>query len=238
MSIHSGQLSKVLKIGYAPEPLARKLLNLDVLETLNKEKQVKDLSPPAGGDFHSPIWSVFKKHIFIKDAGDFSEVVNDLIYGNESKGTKGNRRRERLYLPLGRGLMTWWLEKRRWINEKIKPIKKKPTGSIKCNEIGSEFKINNFLAVMVGDSSHRFIYPYFSEAPALSEEAARVGLWQIHIALPSIDVSELRILDVMRGKCYSVADVPFKGNEQQLFENLCENIINRWDARYVERKAA
>ncbi len=226
MSLHTARLSKILKIAYAPEKMVRKDIFDDVSGTIRKENN-PDTIERGGGDFHGVLWAAFKDQIFEEAPESFEEAVETLILSNP--------RRKRLFPALAAGLKSWGLEKRRWINEDIKRIKS-PTGTICVEGQDVAFKVNNILALEIVGKSNRYIYPYFSEEPALSNEAARVALWQIHMALPDIDINEFRLLDVMRGRSFSIAEVPFAGNEQVLFEQHATRIMNQWKSRYTEKK--
>ncbi|WCL55546.1 hypothetical protein [Gimibacter soli] len=225
MSLHTARLSKIIKIAYTDEKLARRDIHADVADHIQKGK-VTDKSSGGGGDFHSELWARFKDCIFEHDAEGFDLIVTALI--------KANSRRKRLFPLLAAGLKSWGLEKRRWMNEEIKRIKS-PTGTVDLNSPDLSFKVNNILALEIVGQSNRYIYPYFSAEPALSDEAARVALWQIHKALPHVKLEEVRILDVLRGRSFSVSDVPFLGDEQSLFEHHVTNIMKRWHERYGQR---
>lgn len=225
MSLHTARLSKILKIAYADDRLSRKDIFDDVSEYIRKENNPEKASS-GGGDFHGVLWAAFKDCIFEYDPDSFDQIVKALI--------DANSRRKRLFPPLAQGLKSWGLEKQRWMNEEIKRIKS-PTGTITVDGLDIALKVNNILALEIVGKGNRYIYPYFSEEPTVTKEAARVALWQLHQTLPDLDINEIRILDVMRGKSYSVADVPFVGDEQTLFEHHIKSIMQRWDKRYQQR---
>lgn len=233
MPINTARLSKIIKIAYASDKDSRKEINDDVATTIRKENASDAKANGPSGDFHSVIWAAFKGYIFEENPIEsFSDLVKEMIEGSERR--KGNKGRRRLYPLLGQGLINWGTKKRRWMNEDIKRIKA-PTGSITVRGLEVEFSVNNLLALEIVGKGHRYIYPYFPEEPALTEEAARVALWQMHKALPFLKSEELRILDVIRGESFSILEHPLHGNEQELFEANVKSIIQRWDKRYQEK---
>lgn len=223
MSLHRAQLSKILKIAYADEAYARSIINNDVSAFIRKENMPND-TQEGGGDFHSPIWAAFKNSVFMQDPLAFEQKVSEQIIMNH--------RRSRLYPILAKGLKAWGMEKRRLMNESILRIPS-PRGKVLLQGFDDvEFKVNNFLSLEIMGKGKRLIYPYFSEKPILTNEAARVGLWQLQKSFPGYDQDVFRILDVIRGESFSIAEVPFKGDEQHLFEGHVQNILQMWNNRY------
>ena len=78
-------------------------------------------------------------------------------------------------------------------------------------------KVDNVLTVRDGLDVEHVVYPYFSPEPVLSESAARLGLWLLSRALPTVPVEEIRILDVIRGRTFSVDRHPLLGGEEHEF---------------------
>ena len=226
MSLHEARLSKIIKIAYGDAKLYRREVFDDVSACIRKEQNPEGGSG-GGGDFHGVLWAAFKECIFEQDVEGFDQMVAALI--------SGNSRRKRLFPPLAEGLKVWGLLKRRWMNEDIKRIKN-PVGTVTLKGHDIAFKVDNILALEIVGKGNRYIYPYFSEEPALDDEAARVALWQLHRALPHLDVDEIRILDVMRGRSYSTADVPLVGDEHEIFARQVAEIFQLWDKRYQDRK--
>jgi len=91
-------------------------------------------------------------------------------------------------------------------------------------------KIDSVLSVRDGLDDEHAIYPYFAPQPILSDEAARLGLWLLSRALPTVPVEELRILDVIRGLTFSIDRTPLQGNEEAQFRA-------RYAALLAERRA-
>ncbi len=225
MSLHTARLSKIIKISYADDKTFRKDIYDDVSDYIRKERN-PDKPSGGGGDFHSVLWAAFKECIFEENTESFDQIVATLIYENP--------RRKRLFPLLAMGLKSWGLQKRRWMNEEIKRIKN-PVGIVEIEDHDIAFKVNNILALEIAGKGNRYIYPYFSEEPALNKEAARVALWQLHRALPRINIEEFRVLDVMRGKSYSVTDAPLMGDEHAIFVHNVSGIMQQWEKRYQER---
>lgn len=86
------------------------------------------------------------------------------------------------------------------------------------------------MALESGPSFHRVIYPYFAESPELSAEAARLGLWAMSMALSRYNPADLRVLDIMTGASFSLADVPLQGDERELFVGKFRKLLEDYDA--------
>lgn len=93
-------------------------------------------------------------------------------------------------------------------------------------------KVENLLSLKVGDDKYRYVYPYFSDRPALTPDAARLGLWLMSRALPDYSVEDLRILDVLRGEAYSVDKHPLTGNEEEMFTLNYRRILREWRSHF------
>lgn len=158
----------------------------------------------GGGDFHVPFWADVKRFV----AGDA-----DLNAQSQSRVTK-NRTRARLYPQLTDGFLQWWNEKRRWSNEPHQIISERIHGLYLVPQFNCTVKIENVLAIKVGETSHRIIYPYFPEDPRLVPEAARLGLWVLGQSLKPYSLAEMRILDVLRGTSYAAIDIAISGDEE------------------------
>ncbi|MGH1559900.1 hypothetical protein ACRAWD_23880 [Caulobacter segnis] len=89
-------------------------------------------------------------------------------------------------------------------------------------------KVENTLSITVGDDGHRVIYPYFIEDPVLSDEAARLGLWVMSRCIAMYDVKQMRILDVIRGRTFSVLDTPLVGDEEAIFRKHYAALLEDW----------
>ena len=96
-------------------------------------------------------------------------------------------------------------------------------------------KVENLLSILIGDPNlgpqgKRLIYPYFSEEPILDEKTARLGLWLLCEALPEFEPEDLRILDVMRARAFSLSGSPLTGIEEHEFKKKYERLIDEWEA--------
>jgi hypothetical protein len=95
--------------------------------------------------------------------------------------------------------------------------------------LAATVKIDNILSVRDGLNAERAIYPYFSPEPVLSEEAARFGLWLLINALPDVSPEEFRILDVIRGRTFSLDRNPLSGDEEGDFRRRYAALLHRRD---------
>lgn len=215
MSIHTIHLWKVLKLLDANERLLISEIRSDIRSQIKKEQGIGG----GGGDFYGPFWADTKS--FVSEGLDLSELTLARVEKNKS--------RERLYPELRKGFLRWWNEKRRWSNESIEYQKLSIHGRFKCEELSATFKVENLLALKVGGTSERLIYPYFSEEPSLSEETARIALWALSQALPDHQIESMRVLDILRSRSFAVQDYPLRGNEEYLLVQKYKVILNKWD---------
>lgn len=174
--------------------------------------------PSPGGDFHSCFWADAKA--FAAGAGDLTDMTEARIIDSKL--------RSRLYPLLAKGYLTWWNEKRRWINEPIQVIPQGVKAPYSFQEIGGTVKVENMLALSIGGSRTRLIYPYFSEKPILDESIARLGLWLMSQALSEHSIDDMRILDVLRGQTFSVDRHPLQGNEGVIFVERYAKMLTDW----------
>ena len=223
MSIQSIQLRKLLCLFGASRAQRTRILRQDIRALINKDSG----GAGDGGDFHVPFWSDAKRH-----ALDKADLHDETALRVAKHGG-----RERLYPQLRDGFLKWWTEKRRWRNDDFQPIEEPAHGQYVVGDIGT-VRVEGPLAIQIGDGSHRIIYPYFSEEPALSEEDARLGLWLISKALPGFSIDDLRILDVLRSRSVGVADLPLKGDEARRFEEKYQSIILEYTTLMGEYKRA
>lgn len=105
-----------------------------------------------------------------------------------------------------------------------KPI----NAAVGFEEIDGTVKVENLLSLQIGENRYRYIYPYFCERPPMSLDVARLGLWLMSRALPELDASEMRILDVLRGQAYALDDNPLTGDEEQDFTLRYRRILREW----------
>jgi hypothetical protein len=216
VSLQKIHLRKCLQLLYSPDRSRKSLLRRSIRAELAKD----NAAISNGGDFHAPFWTDAKRHV----AGleDLDSQSNVRIQSNNG--------RARLYPELTKRFLEWWNEKRRWRNEPFRFLPGSVKSQLQVPELGIFIKVENTLALAIGDHSNRIIYPYFSEHPALSEEAVRIGLWLLSEALPEYDSDDLRILDVLRSASHGKSDVPFKGDERDLFLRNYAQVLAEWSA--------
>lgn len=95
-------------------------------------------------------------------------------------------------------------------------------------------KVDNLLGLKIGDDRHRLVYPYFSEKPVLSEKWARIGLWLMSEALSDFSVTEMEILDVLRGQSFSGKSVFFTGDEEAIFARRFTEMVEERERLRME----
>ena len=214
MALDRIHLRKLLKLFLLKDSLRTTAIRSDAREVMRK----KDEGPSAGGDFHVPFW---------RDAKDHAAGRCDLREATELQVEK-NWRRKNLYPRLLEGFLRWWNEKRRWVNEAIRELPPTIKSSHGFADIDGLVKVENLLSLQVGDDKQRYVYPYFADKPVLTPEGARLGLWLMSKALPSSDIKDMRILDVLRGEAYSTDRYPLSGNEEEQFILRYRRILREW----------
>lgn len=202
MSLRQVHLRKLLRIFYLSPSRRDSLLRDDIRQDIAKEAS----DAPGGGDFYGPFWHDAKEHALGRL--DLHSCVSDRVGSNPG--------RSNLYPQLRDGFLLWWEEGRRWTNEPFREVPA-PKARYAFRDLNAAVKVENFLSVQDGSGDNHFIYPYFSPEPILQDEAARLGLWLIGRAIPTINWEEVRILDVLRGKTFSTDRTPLRGNEEDLF---------------------
>lgn len=213
MSLEKIHLRKLLKILFLPPNQRRSELRKDIREEINREAG----EDAGGGDFYAPFWADAKAHVFgtidLYDAVDARIAVNG--------------RRDNLYPRLREGFLLWWNKRRRWTNEPFRlgrPLKT----HFPFPGLDAVVKVDNILSVRDALGAERVVYPYFSPEPVLSEDAARLGLWLLVRAFPTIPPEEFRILDVIRGQTFSLDKLPLRGSEEGDFLRRYSRTINEW----------
>lgn len=214
MSVHHPHLRKVLHLSMLRGGALDRELRKDIGETLRRE----DGNSGGGPDFHSPFWADAKAFVF-SDA-DLRAATEERIERNE--------RRERLYRLLVQRFLGWWTPFRASRNEPIRPFQEELRGSFILPPDDTQVKIQNLLNISAGANYHRFIYPYFTEGPALNDEVAAFGLAGLREAFPDYDPDCFVILDILRSRDYrfSNTDVPQDSLEQ--LGARYQQILRRW----------
>lgn len=214
MSFELIGLGKLLRAMYADRSERTRLLREDIRNTLRRERG----EPQGdGGDFYGPFWADAKRHV--RGLSDLREITQQRV--------ESNRGRRRLYELLEVGFLSWWEERRRFRNEPFTIGADAVRARLNCDGLGV-VKVENTLSITVGDDGLRIVYPYFPERPELSDEAARLGLWVMSKALAPQDVEGMRILDVIRGRTFSVLDTPMTGDEERIFRERYEQLLEDW----------
>lgn len=214
MSLRSIHLRKLLMIMFMDESKRRAAIRSDIRDEVAKESG----ETGNGGDFYGPFWFDAKSHVF--GIADLHQCVSDRI--------EANANRSNLYPLLRDGFLLWFNERRRWTNEPFHPGTALKTQFF-FDDLQAAVKIDSILSVRDGHNEEHFVYPYFSPVPALSEHAARLGLWLLCSALPDVPATELRILDVIRGRTFSIDRNPLIGDEETEFHDRYRSLLRQWD---------
>ena len=214
MSIETISLRKLMQLMLAPERLRTSLLRANITDQIRKEAN----GPvDGGGDFHSPFWADAKT--YVRGEIDLREASAARIEANQGRG--------RLYPELTEGFLAWWLERRRRRNEPFEIIEQNIKGRLDLEGLGT-VKIENNLAFAIGDDDRRIVYPYFCEDPEMTVEIARLGLWAMSQAIREYAINDMRILDVIRGRSFSMLDTPITGTEEADFRANYRVLLDRW----------
>ncbi|MCD7111835.1 hypothetical protein LRX75_22670 [Rhizobium sp. DKSPLA3] len=216
MSLEVVGLGKLLQTAYADKALQKRILRID----LNSErKKAAGHKGGSGPDFYMPFWADAKQHV----------MGNLDLNAATAERIAANPRRTRLYNLLKQNFLMWWEQKRRLRNEPFSIIQENLKARFEVPGRGT-LKVENTLAITIGEDGHRIFYPYFCEEPALSGEAARLGLWVMSQSIKRYDLQDMRMLDVIRGKSFSTIDTPLLGNEETLLNQKYGEVIDAWKA--------
>lgn len=216
MAIDTISLRKLMQLMLASERRRTSLLRANITEEIRRE-----INGPGegGGDFHSPFWA---------DAKSYAAHGADLRQASAAR-IDANEGRSRLYPELTEGFLTWWLERRRRRNEPFTIIEQNIRGRLELPGLGV-VKIENNLAFEIGEDDRRVVYPYFCEDPEMTEQVARLGLWAMAAAIPEYAIDHMRVLDVIRGRSFSILDTPITGTEEADFRAQYQVLLDRWRA--------
>lgn len=212
MALDRIHLRKLLKIIFLEPNKRRSAVRADIREELAKEAGRES----SGGDFYAPFWADAKSHVF--GSGDLHDLVEARM--------EANVRRTNLYPRLRDGFLLWWNERRRWTNEPFRPGR-----SLKVHfpfpGLDATVKIDSILSVRDGLDAEHAVYPYFAPEPLLSDAAARLGLWLLTRALPTVSPDEIRILDVIRGRTFPLDRTPLRGDEEDEFRRRYSELLRQ-----------
>lgn len=167
-----------------------------------------------GDDFYGAFWADAREHVF--GGQDLHEATNGRM--------ADSRNRRRLYPLLRDGFLGWWNAYRRRTNEPFQlgpPLRTR----FEFLDLAAMVKVDSILSITDGLGGHHYVYPYFAEAPELSEDAARLGLWLLSRALPDVPADRFRLLDVFRARAFSIGQNPLQGDEEQRFSRLYAGLI-------------
>lgn len=215
MSIEKINLRKLLQLFFSDPRKQRSLLLADIRNDRNKASGDRDEN---GGDFFGPFWA---------DVKNYAAGRIDLAKQIEAR-VAANRRRSRLYPLLAQCFFDMWREKMRWRNERFEFIPESVKAQLQLEELGATVKIENTASVKIWDGSHRVIYPYFSEVPALPEEGARLGFWALSDALPNFNADDFRIIDFHRRAYFRPSDIGLRGDERKQFIQRYDLLLREW----------
>jgi len=221
MSIEKVNLRKLLQLFFADARLQRSLLLADIRN--ERAKEMREGS--SGGDFYSPFWS---------DVKDYAAGRSDLVEQTAMR-IAANNTRARLYPTLRDNFLAMWSEMMRWRNEPFEFVPESVKAQLQIKEIGAVVKIENTAAIRIWDGTHRVIYPYFSEYPALTEEGARLGFWALNEALPDFALDEFRIVDLQHRGYFRPRDAGMKGDEKQQFIQRYKMLLDTWRTLRAEK---
>ncbi|WP_404334674.1 hypothetical protein AB2M62_13940 [Sphingomonas sp. MMS12-HWE2-04] len=215
MSLQNIHLRKILKIMYLEGGARIAALRADIREEIAREE---GRAGEGGGDFYGPFWRDAKDHVF--GATDLHEQTRIRIQGNPGRAN--------LYGQLRDGFLLWWDERRRWTNEPFRPADAMKT-VCRVAGVDADIKVANILSVRDGRDEDHFVYPYWFPDPQLSEEAARLGLWLLCEAFRTVDRAELRLLDVIRGRTFSLDRNSLQGDEPTIFHRRHAAALAQWN---------
>lgn len=215
MSVLDIPLRKVLQLFYASPALLRRILKEDI--TL-EQKKISGGNRSRGGNFHNAFWKDVKKHI--SKQGDLKTLTNDRI--------KANKRLGRLYPLLADGVLDLLNSKLRWSNEEVEIVSRSIHGTLKIHEVDGTIRVHDALHARVRGEYTRIVYPYFSEEPKLSDEAARLGLWVMQRALIDFNPDDMRIIDPLSKTFFSPRTTPLQGDEEITFLEKYASLITEW----------
>lgn len=196
------------------------MLRTDIRNGIAKSNR----SVSKGGDFHCPFWADAKSHV----AGEI-----DLGLATTAR-IEANLTRRRLYPLLMDGFLTWWDERRRRSNEAFtyQPLQVKARYQIE--ELDAVVKVENLLGVSIGNSSNILVYPYMYDEPSLEPDIARLGIWLLTTALSEYSNEDLKLLDVIKSREFSIQNTTLDGGEEQIFIAKYQQIIRKWEALQEE----
>ncbi len=218
MSIENIHLRNLMRLVLADQSMETSLIRTNIRADINREEDAE-----GGMDFYSPFWADAKSHV----RGDSNLRVQT------PARVAASPQRQRLYPMLMDGFLSWWEERRRRRNEPFTMFDRQVRGRCVLGGLGV-VKVENNLAFQIGEGELRIVYPYFSDEPEITTDVARYGLWIMSQALPQFQIQDMRILDVIRGHSFSIAECPQRGDEEVQIRSEYQRLIDRWNALRLE----
>lgn len=215
MSLKSMHLSKLLKLFGATDSQLISELRIELRRERDKEAQG---GGEGGRDFYIPFWSDARIHVI--GAAHLIDLTKIRV--------EGSKQRQNLYPQLCQGFLKWFDGVKRGTNETVGWKEVKFHNHLDFDDLDLEVKVDNLLALQIGTERYRIIYPYFAKKPELSEKWARIALWAMTKAFPSEHVSEMEIVDVLRGRGFKGAQLSLRGDEAFLFQERYKAIRKIW----------
>ncbi|MCB2082771.1 MAG: hypothetical protein KDD90_01770 [Sphingomonadaceae bacterium] len=215
MSKKSLHLGKLLKFFGAQD----NHLVTDLRSDLRRERDKLEGGNAGGMDFYNCFWADAKWHV------NGVASLKELTRGRVAVSAQ----RRNLYPKLCSGFLDWFDEVNRATNRHVGLSTEKFHNHLEFEALGLELKVDNLLTLKFGTDNHRLVYPYFAKKTALSKKWARVGLWCMLEAFPEETITDLEILDVLRGTGFSGAKISLRGDEEFLFEQRYREIEKTWN---------
>lgn len=209
-------LDRLLRLLASNPAETTKLLREDLRSERNKANGVKS----GGGHFHAPFWSDAKAHVI----GIFDLNQQTLLR------IEALEQRRRLYPLLSNGFLKWFNDLKRSTNQKVGWEEANAHNRFGYPGLDLIIKVEGLLGLQIGHDRHLLVYPYFAEQPTLNETWARVGLWLMASALADFDISEMHILDIIRGRSFANPSIFLKGDEDRIFFDRYSQLLNEWRA--------
>lgn len=220
MTIDVIHLRKLLKFLQLNPAQTRSALRREAYEDRRRE----EFPDEGGGDFHAPFWSDAKA--YVTQGSDLNDAVDYRIQRND--------RRARLYPMMRDRFLEWWEEFERGTNETLVPQEERVHARHRFEDLGITVKVDNLLALGLGEDRHQLIYPYFSEAPPISPRWARVGLWVMAETLEAYSVDDMLIVDIHRARAFSTRTTPLQGDEGEMLAARMSELRDIWNEILAE----
>lgn len=197
MSINTVHLNKFQKLISLSEKQLISELRKDIRQDFAKAAG----GNAGGGDFYSPFWHDAKQHVL--GQGDLRALTEKRI--------QKNYRKRNLYPKLRDGFLQLW---QRGGNLEVRLLDHSPRGRYTIPEIGLTLKAEGLMAITI-EGEERLVYPYWFADPALSEDAARLGIWALEQALVSENADNIRVFDIIAADYFSKEICQYTGREKQ-----------------------